>query len=37
MDLVSRVAGVFDPLGTASPIIVKAKIRLKLLGQRGLK
>jgi hypothetical protein len=37
MDLVSRVAGVFDPLGTASPIIVKAKIRLRLLGQRGLK
>jgi hypothetical protein len=37
MELVSRVAGVFDPLGTASPIIVKAKIRLRELGQKGLK
>ncbi|XP_032781189.2 uncharacterized protein LOC116919325 [Daphnia magna] len=37
MDLVSKVAGVFDPLGTASPIIVKAKIRLRELGQKGLK
>jgi hypothetical protein len=36
MELASRVAGVFDPLGTASPIIVKAKIRLRKLGQDGL-
>ncbi|XP_045034629.1 uncharacterized protein LOC116930576 [Daphnia magna] len=36
MELASRVAGVFDPLGTASPIIVKAKIRLRILGQSGL-
>ncbi|XP_057366955.1 uncharacterized protein LOC130687814 [Daphnia carinata] len=36
MELASRVAGVFDPLGTASPIIVKAKIRLRMLGQSGL-
>ncbi|XP_057380669.1 uncharacterized protein LOC130703066 [Daphnia carinata] len=35
MELASRVAGVFDPLGTASPIIVKAKIRLRMLGQSG--
>ncbi|KAI9552585.1 hypothetical protein GHT06_020447 [Daphnia sinensis] len=36
MELASRVAGVFDPLGTASPNIVKAKIRLRMLGQSGL-
>jgi hypothetical protein len=28
MELASKVAGEFDPLGTASPIIVKAKISL---------
>ena len=36
MELASRVAGVFDPLGTASPIMVNAKIRLRKLGQDGL-
>ncbi|XP_057380657.1 uncharacterized protein LOC130703053 [Daphnia carinata] len=34
--LVSHVAFVFDPLGTASPLIVKAKIRLRELGLKGL-
>ena len=37
VDLISRVASVFDPLGTASPLIVKAKIRLRELGIKGLK
>ncbi|XP_046632671.1 uncharacterized protein LOC124312218 [Daphnia pulicaria] len=36
VDLVSKVASVFDPLGTASPFIVKAKIRLRILGLKGL-
>jgi hypothetical protein len=36
MELASKVAGVFDPLGTALPIIIKAKIRLRALGQSGL-
>jgi hypothetical protein len=36
MELASRVAGLFDLLGTASPIIVKEKIRLRALGQSGL-
>jgi hypothetical protein len=36
MELASRVAGVFDPLGTASPIIEEAKICLRKLGQDGL-
>ncbi|XP_057376189.1 uncharacterized protein LOC130697275 [Daphnia carinata] len=34
--LISKVASVFDPLGTASPLIVKAKIRLRELGIKGL-
>jgi hypothetical protein len=28
VELISQVASVFDPLGTASPLIEKAKIRL---------
>ena len=36
VDLISKVASVFDPLGTASPLIVKAKIRLRVLGLKGL-
>ena len=36
IELASRVAGVFDPLGTASPSIVKVKILLRNLGQSGL-
>lgn len=36
VSLVSKVAGVFDPLGTASPLVVKAKIRLRALGLKGL-
>ncbi len=36
MSPVSKVAGVFDPLGTASPLIVKAKIRLRALYLKGL-
>ncbi|XP_032792710.1 uncharacterized protein LOC116929557 [Daphnia magna] len=35
-DLVIKVASVFDQLGTASPFIVKAKIRLRVLGLKGL-
>jgi hypothetical protein len=34
--LAIKVAGVFDPLGTASPLIVKAMIRLRALGIKGL-
>jgi hypothetical protein len=34
--LVSKVAGVYDPLGLAAPFIVKAKIKLRELGTRGL-
>lgn len=36
VSLVSKVAGVFDPLGTALPLISKAKIRLRALGLKGL-
>ena len=36
VELISRVASVFDPLGTASPLIVKAKIRLRELGTKGV-
>ncbi|XP_045032663.1 uncharacterized protein LOC123474519 [Daphnia magna] len=36
MALVSNVASVFDPLGTTSPLIVRAKIRLRELGLKGL-
>ena len=35
--LLSKVAGLFDPQGTAAPITVKAKIRLRQLGVKGLK
>ena len=34
--LASKVAGVFDSLGTASPLIVKATIRLRALGVQVL-
>ena len=34
--LLSQVAGLFDPLGTAAPMTVKAKIKLRELGVRGL-
>ena len=30
--LLSLIAGVFDPLGLAAPMVVKAKIRLRLVG-----
>ncbi len=36
VELIRRVASVFDPLGTASPLIVKAKIRLRELGTKGI-
>lgn len=36
MELISRVASVFDPLGAASALIVKAKIRLRELGTKGV-
>ena len=35
--LVSKTAGIFDPIGLAAPVTVKAKIRLRELGFRGLK
>ena len=35
--LLSQVASLFDPLGTAAPLTIKAKIRLRLLGLKGLK
>jgi hypothetical protein len=31
-----RVATVFDPLGTVSPLFVKEKIRLRKLGTKGV-
>ena len=34
--LASLTAGVFDPLGLASPMIIKAKIKLRELDTRGL-
>lgn len=34
--LLSQVASIFDPLGLAAPLTVKAKIRLRLLGTKGL-
>lgn len=37
MTIASKVASAFDPLGTAAPLIVKAKVRLRELGTRGLK
>lgn len=33
----SKVAGLFDPQGTAAPMTVKAKICLRQLGVKGLK
>jgi hypothetical protein len=36
VDLVSKVASVLDLSGTASPFIVKAKIRLRVIGLKGL-
>jgi hypothetical protein len=33
--ITSKVASVFDPLGTAVPLIVKAKIRLRALGLKA--
>ena len=35
--LLSQMASLFDPLGAAAPLSVKAKIRLRLLGLKGLK
>jgi hypothetical protein len=35
--LLSKVSGLFDPLGAAAPITVKAKKRLRHLGVKGLK
>jgi hypothetical protein len=35
--LLAKVAGLFDPQGTAAPMTVKAKIRLRQLGVKGLK
>ena len=34
--LLSKVAAVYDPLGRAAPLIVKAKIKLRELGIKGL-
>ena len=35
--LLSRVASIFDPLGSAAPLVVKGKIRLRELAVRGLR
>lgn len=35
--LVSKTASIFDPIGLAAQVTVKAKIRLRELGYRGLK
>ena len=35
--LLSKVASLFDPLGIAAPLTVKAKIKLRELCDRGLK
>ncbi|XP_045026268.1 uncharacterized protein LOC116917407 [Daphnia magna] len=37
LSLTSHVAGIFDPLGLAAPIIIKAKVRLRDLVVKGLK
>ena len=37
LGLLSKVAGLFDPQGAAAPMTVKAKIRLRELGVKGLK
>jgi hypothetical protein len=34
--LLAQVAGLFDPLGTAAPMTVKAKIKLRELVVKGL-
>ena len=34
--LLSKVASIYDPLGRAAPALVKAKIKLRELGTRGL-
>jgi hypothetical protein len=34
--LLAQVAGLFDPLGTAAPMTIKAKIKLRELGVKGL-
>ncbi|XP_045034560.1 uncharacterized protein LOC123475636 [Daphnia magna] len=34
--LLAQVAGLFDPLGTATPMTVKANIKLRELGVKGL-
>ena len=34
--LLSKVTGIFDPLGLAYPVSVKAKISLQQLGVKGL-
>ncbi|XP_057381576.1 uncharacterized protein LOC130704116 [Daphnia carinata] len=36
ISLTGKVASVFDPLGIAAPLVVKAKIRLRELGTKGL-
>ena len=36
VDIVRKVASIFDPLGIAAPIVVKAKIRLRCLVLKGL-
>lgn len=35
--ITSQLASIFDPLGFASPITVKAKIQLRKIGQRGIR
>ncbi|XP_045036711.1 uncharacterized protein LOC123477440 [Daphnia magna] len=37
LSLTSKVAGIFDPLGLADPIIIKAKVHLCKLVVKGLK
>jgi hypothetical protein len=34
--LISKIAAVYDPLGRAAPLIVKAKIKLRELGIKSL-
>lgn len=35
MGLLAQVARLFDPLGTAAPMTVKANIKLRALGDKG--
>ena len=37
ISLTSKVTNVFDPLGLAAQLIVKAKVRLRELGVKGLR